>query len=761
VHSFLLLTDTIQDRLRAGVTMKAEEVQGFLRNVKGGVLFLSRLPSLQALINLPPEAQAERRRLLARLGEEFLSFSRSHPAYYQIRYIDERGREIVRADFDGRRSSLVASDQLQDKGDRYYFQEAMATPPETIYVSPMDLNIERGAVEVPHKPVVRYAMALESSRREPRGIVILNLYASHLLSQVLALGDEIGDVSLASSIGFYLSRAEWLRTGRDSEGIGGLPFPAWLASHVERLRPGQNLADPKPGEWLLRDFPSGLAASILSGKAGTVVEPGLRGRIVAYAPIFPHQERRGEFWVLVHAYQKSEVLSSIRFLQVLVLGLGGGVLLVALLLGVAAARHFTRPITALIQGAEAVAQGDYDRPIRVETNDEMEDLSRQFTLMASHLKDHEQQLREARERAERKAREAQALYRIGTEILALLSLPRVLQLVVDKARELLRGDLAILCLGGSHEGLRIGAVSGAVEALQLRPGDPLSAFKCEKVVCQEAECPALSGLPVASHVAVPMRSGEREVGYLCVAAREPRPMDPDQLEFLSGLANQTAIAIENARLHREVRELAALDERERIGQDLHDGIIQSIYATGLGLEECVRLAEEDPREVRPKLEAAIESLNTVIRDVRNYIVGLQPEELQERGLSRSLAELTRGLGLNALLHAELEVEPGIDGALTPEQTDHLYHICREALTNVVKHARASRVVLVLGRVNGALRLRVEDDGTGFDPADRSPSGQGLRNMEERARRLGGSLSVESAPGRGTRIALALPLEERA
>ncbi|MBI4611675.1 MAG: HAMP domain-containing protein [Candidatus Rokubacteria bacterium] len=757
-HSFRLLNDVIHDRLRDGVLMKAEEIQRFLDEVQGNGLFLSRLPTLQALIDLPPRAREERGRLVFRLGQEFLSFSRSHPAYYQIRYIDERGREIVRADFDEKSHGLVPPDRLQDKQDRYYFREAMTTPPGTIYVSPMDLNIERGAVEVPHKPVVRYAMALQTGRGEPRGIIILNLYASHILRRVLALGQEMGDVSLASSAGFYLSRSEWIRADRDSFGSSNPPFPSWLASYSERLRYGQDFSGLRREQQLSKDFTPDLSATILGGHAGTVVEPGLRGRIVAFVPIFPRRDRQGEFWVLTHAYRKTEVLSSIRSLQVLILVLGGGVLVVALVLGVAAARQFTRPITELIRGAEAVAQGEFDRPIRVETNDEIEDLADQFNRMAGHLKEHEQGLLDARARAERKTREAQALSRIGTEISRLLSLTQVLQLVVEKARELLQGDVAILCLEEPGVGLRVGAASGPPEALSLRPGEPLDAIACVKVGFPEALCPVAHGVRLPTHVAVPLKSGERVVGNLCVGYWVARPVSQDELEFLDGLANQAAIAIENARLHRQVRDLAALEERERIGQVLHVGVIQSIYAAGLGLEECVRLAEEDPREVAPKLEAAIDSLNTVIRDVRNYIVGLQPEELRERGLSRSLADLARGLALNALLHSELEVEPGVDESLTPEQNGHLFHICREALTNVVKHARASRVALTMERGSGILFLTVKDDGVGFEPEQHDGGGRGLRNMGERARRLGGSLSIESAPGQGTRITLEVPQE---
>lgn len=728
LHAYVLMNDAVRDRLKAGVVMKAEEIQRFLQSVREDVRFLSRLPTVRALAEAPVDASAERRRRAALVAEAFLSFSRSRPAYYQIRYIDERGREVVRAEFDGQRHFLVGPEGLQDKRDRYYFVDAMATPPDIVYVSPMDLNIERGEIELPHKPVIRYAVALRSGGGEPRGIVIVNLYASRILGQVLALGQELGSVALATAAGDYLTPAP-------SEGGGA-----------------------RASASVLTDFSRELAATVLSGRAGTIVEPGLRGRIVAFAPIFARQDR-AEFWVLSHAYRKTEVLSSIWSFQLLVLVLGSVVLGAALVLGVIAARHFTRPITALIDGAEAVARGDFDHRVQVETNDELEDLGGHFTRMAERLDQRERELREARERAERKAREAQALYRIGTEILALLSLPEILRLVADKARELLRADVAILCLGAAGDGLRVGAVSGATDALRLGPGDRLPASACAKVSCPEAACPATAFPSFPTHVAVALRSGEREVGNLCVAFAEPRPMSVDEQEFLSGLANLATIAIETARLHREVETLARLEERERIARDLHDGIIQSIYAAGLGLEECVRLAGEAPEEAKARLAELIDALNVVIRDVRNYVVGLGPEHLRESDLSRSLAELAHGLALNGLLDLDLSLDPRIEGALPPERAGELYHICREALTNAVKHAHASRVTLDARRENGMVRVTVQDDGVGFDAGHLRGAGQGLRNMRERARRLHGDLAIESAPGRGTRITVAVPTED--
>lgn len=747
LHSYHLLNEAVRERLRGGVVMKAEEIQRVLERARADVAFLAELPTLRHLIDLPPEARGQREDLTARLGEEFLSFSRTRPVYYQVRWIDERGWEALRADFDGRRHYLVPPDALQDKSDRYYFVEALATPPGAVYVSPMDLNVERGAVEVPYKPVVRFAVALSNRRGEPRGVVILNLYASRILGQVLALGKELGSAALATSAGDYLSRTEWVDGGSEPT------FASRLASAAERSGGGGNRDSPPRGPRLAAEFGADAAAAILSGRAGTVVEPGLWGRIVAFAPIAAGP---GESWVLLHTYAKTEVLAAIRSLQVLVLGLGGGVLVLALALGVVAARQFTRPIRELGRGVEAVARGDYECRVQVETNDELEDLAGHFATMARRLEQRERDLHTMRERAERRAQQAQALSRIGTQILALHSLPRILDLVVDRAREVLRSDVAVLCLGGRGEELRVGAVSGAGHVLRRRPGDAITLPSPEEVGCPGRRCPALDSAALPTHVSAPLRSGEREVGSLCAAFVDARVVDAEEREFLRGLANQATIAIETARLHDGARELTRLEERERIAADLHDGIIQSIYAAGLGLEECVRLADDAPDQIKPRLDALIDTLNLVIRDVRNYVVGLAPERLQGRDLGQALAELARGLSLNGLLDLDLALDPELRGSVVPEQATELFQICREALTNVVRHARASRVRLSVRRAGAEIVTVVEDDGVGFELPRRGDAGHGLRNMRDRARRMQGDLTVETAPGRGTRIVVTIP-----
>src|SRR3989304_5423751 len=139
------------------------------------------------------------------------------------------------------------------------------------------------------------------------------------------------------------------------------------------------------------------------------------------------------------------------------------------------------------------------------------------------------------------------------------------------------------------------------------------------------------------------------------------------------------------RLEMKAGEAAALQERDRISKDLHDGIIQSIYATGLALEDGIHLVDEDPAQAKQKLERAIEDLNEVIKDVRNYIFNLQPEVLHGKDFRQALADLVKGLRINSLVETELVVSHGIDAILSQEEKIHLFNIVREALANVAKH----------------------------------------------------------------------------
>ncbi|MBI3634689.1 MAG: HAMP domain-containing protein [Candidatus Rokubacteria bacterium] len=710
LHAFALLNGGLEDRLRTETTLKAETIRRAMSQAEADALFLGALPTARAL------AAHAHPRSAAAVAEAFLGFARSRPVYDQVRFLDREGRELVRIGRGASGPVVAPARRLQSKRDRYYFAEAMATPVGRVYVSPMDLNIEHGAVERPLKPVVRFAVAVAHHDGTPRGMVVLNLLAAQVLEE--ALGASTGTLTLASSKGYYLARAE-ADASPDRRGMH-LAFPQWLTSWATR---SEFVRLAPATERVTAEYPPDVAARILSGVAGTLAEPGLRGRIIGFAPIRPGTQ--DEFWVLVHARDKAEALASIRSLQLVVAGLGGLAVAVALGAGLLAARHFTRPITHLAEGAQAIARGDFDRFIHVDTGDELEDLGHHFRRMAGELKAHDRRLHEAHARVERRARYMRALYDVATDVLAQHAQRDILARVVDAARTLLGADAAALTLC-AEGGNQLAASSG------------------------------ISTDDGGTQVAVPLRGAGGELGSLCVRYRDGHAMLADEREFLTALADQAALAVEKARLQERVRTLAALEECERIAADLHDGIMQSLYATGLGLDACIALVAEDPSEAATRLRELGEQIDTVIRDVRNYVVGLSPESLKGKTLGDALTELAHDVALNRLATVAVAVDPGASGALSGDATREVYMIGREAIANVARHAPGARVAIRLERGVGGLCLSVEDDGHGFDAAT-TRSGCGLRNIEERARRLGGEARVESAPGQGTRITVNVPV----
>ena len=204
--------------------------------------------------------------------------------------------------------------------------------------------------------------------------------------------------------------------------------------------------------------------------------------------------------------------------------------------------------------------------------------------------------------------------------------------------------------------------------------------------------------------------------------------------------------------------MAISEERERIGRDLHDGVIQSIYAVGLTLEDIAYQADRAPGEVRPRIDGAVEDLNQVIRDIRSYIMDLRPRELQGRRPDEALKSLVRYL--EDRTGASVVIETDIDWPSLPERyVVNLWHIFQEAFSNIEKYAGAGKVSVSLALSDGALVLEIADDGVGFDLEKAEMGrGYGLANIKDRAERLGGILVVESAPGEGTQLNIMVPVD---
>jgi two-component system sensor histidine kinase DevS len=257
---------------------------------------------------------------------------------------------------------------------------------------------------------------------------------------------------------------------------------------------------------------------------------------------------------------------------------------------------------------------------------------------------------------------------------------------------------------------------------------------------------------------IPLSAQGRMMGVMGVATRRERFMEDRELNLLTSVGKLAGIAIENAHLNHQSRRLAVLEERERIGMDLHDGIIQSIYAVGLALEYARMSLEDDPDMTRAKIAQAIEGLNNTIRDIRSYILDLRPRQFHGEDLIEGLKRLVDEYRLNTLNEAVLVSSEESQIKLPPEQATTLFHICQEALANVAKHAHARHTSVQLWKAPERVLLEISDDGQGFDLSKMSVTlGHGLSNMHTRARKVGGDVEITSEPGKGTTVLAWLPL----
>lgn len=385
----------------------------------------------------------------------------------------------------------------------------------------------------------------------------------------------------------------------------------------------------------------------------------------------------------------------------------------------------------------------------------------------------------------RRSEHLEALRQAGLALTTELDLGNVLQQVVDQSRVLVQaryGALAVMGADGRTidqfytSGMSLEAHSRLAQtplgagllgvltrdAQSLRIDDIASDMRAVGFPDDHPVMRTLVGVPIASKGKYygNLYLTEKRIVLPSGGAVDGHFSQEDQ-ELLAMFALQAAIAIENARLYRENQQIAVLRERERIGMDLHDGVIQSIYAIGLLLDDARHRIDTSPTQSREVIGAAITGLNEVIVDIRNYIQHLRPQRFQGRSIKQGMEALTQELRTDTLLAVELSVDDQAATVCTARQADEFLHIAQEALANVRKHAAATAVKLHFGFAEGLLQLSIRDDGVGMNGAPgRAAQGNGLRNMRSRARALHGEFRLETAPGAGTHLAVTAPIEKR-
>ena len=426
------------------------------------------------------------------------------------------------------------------------------------------------------------------------------------------------------------------------------------------------------------------------------------------------------------------------------------------------------PLGEIAGAALRISEGRLDQRVAIASRDEIGKLSHAFNIMVDRLQERERDLHAAHVRLERKVWELDILHRIGTDLLAFKGVEgpdAILRSVVNHTRQIMNVEAAAICLFiPGREEVEVRSTSGPADAFWVRGGVVGCSAAClENQEHRLTDCPVMRPEYLRSHLPLPLNRGGDSVGVLCVASREERIFSSEEKKLLTSMAAQVAIAVEHGRLEGEVRRLAVLEERGRIARDMHDGLAQLVSLLHLRIRQAQALI---PRGESSRLGHALEEMASLSEnaydEVRQSIFGLRTMVSGNRGFVPTLTEFLHEFSVQSDIPVKLEAEGAEAIRLPPAAEVHLARIVQEALTNVRKHAQASLALVRVERLDGWVRVSVEDDGRGFDVARiDAPNGLhfGLQGMRERAEGVGGKLEIVTAPGQGTQVMALLPLEE--
>lgn len=345
----------------------------------------------------------------------------------------------------------------------------------------------------------------------------------------------------------------------------------------------------------------------------------------------------------------------------------------------------------------------------------------------------------------------------------------VLERIADTSRELVRARYAALGIPDGEGGLQFFKFSGLTkdEASHIGHlpegrgllGEIMHARKPIRVE-QIISHPASIGFPpnhppMERFLGVPIQVGMQLFGMLYLTDRlDGLPFDEDDQWLIETIAGYAALAIAGAQIREQSQRLTLLEERERISMELHDGVIQSLYAIGMHLELLRVTGSTDPEALR----SATQNLNVVIDDIRSYILNLKTRDANKETIRQCMQSVLKRLHVPDSLDVQLNAPP-TPMPFSPANTEAICQMVMEAVSNVIRHSNATRLVITADENERVFNLTIQDNGQGFDTealAQRSQHGLGLRNMLERARILRGHAQVKSSPNAGTTISITLP-----
>ncbi|MBI4266592.1 MAG: HAMP domain-containing protein [Acidobacteria bacterium] len=703
------LASVAEDRARAIETLEA--------SVEDDLRYLATHSALRVLLDSrarPTEAVREA------VESAILAFSQGRRVYYQLRYINDAGREVVRIDFRGGRAVRIPELALQDKSDRYYVREGLALAPGEIYVSPMDLNVEYGEVEVPHRPVVRYALALGDGPHAD-GLLLVNLFAEHLFDLLKPLQGD-GRVMLLDGPGTYLA---------SSDG----PTESFLALS------GRNLA---------ADEPPAVVHQVLTGR-GSLRSPS--GLAYGFSPVGGRANAWRHRRVLAVVVPETELIGPARRAGgAIALGaLAGGIL--AAMLGIVAAWRLSRPLGDLARAAERVTRGDFSARVFCDTNDEIEDLAARFNEMTERLG------------------QAQAALARWNEDLRHAVEERTRELAQE--REKLAGVVA-----GMEGGLclldRDRRIQWANRALISEYGDAVVGRPCTEVFGCVQPCAGCPGSEVFRGQAVvrrlitrPGTNGERRHVQVVAA-----PVH-DEAGEVTHVIELSVDVTDSVRREEAVVRAERLSALGRLSATVTHEVANPLAAVKTSLQALLE-GPIDATRVRRFAERAVAEVDRLAAFLRSFSTFARPRPAERVRVdlaeaARDAAALVEGTIRARHLHVDVDLEHSIvlaDGGQLRQVLLNLLLNAVEASPDGGRLALAVRPATLGGAPAAA--LEVTDEGPGIDEETRrrifdpffstkpNGAGLGLSVVHQIVTDQGGHIELDTAVGKGARFRVVLP-----
>ncbi len=667
----------------------------------------------------------------------FLGLVGQSPQLQELFLVDLRGRVALSTDL---------TQEGRDYSDQDFFRKGLARP-----YTQLPFNGGEGRLcdlSSPDSGSVIAVIPVVGQQGRPLGIIGARS-DMHALSEILDEGTGLGRTGKA-----YLVNS-------NHKLLKGTSLPARDAEHVE----GEAQAIQSEG----------IDAAVEDKSNSTGVYKDYRGiNVVGVYRYLPDLRA-----VLCTEQDLSEGFRAIYTIFVV----NSSIALVAVLLAIGASLLLTRsiagPLVNLVNTATQIAAGDLERTAKVERDDELGALAKAFNSMTAQLrelinsleervKERTRALRKANQALQQRAVQMATSAQVSKEVTSILDIGDLLTQVVDLIRDAFgyyhvhiflldrENDRLVLRASSSrsepeHQSISPGA--GSINGRVVQTRAPILVND----VTRNAHYLLDERLPdTRSELVIPLRLGDRVIGTLDVQSSEVDAFTDADMLVIQSLGDQIAIAIENTRLYDRSRELAVLEERTRLARELHDSVTQSLYSLVLLSEGWRRtLPTDEQAHVKDYLHRIGEITQQALKEMRLLIHELRPLALEEVGLHGALLRRLDAVEKRAGVDARILADDLLK--LSPQVEEGLYRIAQEALNNALKHAQADSVVVHIGAENGQVVLEVTDNGRGFNPeaVDRI-GGMGLASMHERARALGGSLTISSAPDAGTTVKTMVP-----